>query len=229
MRKVLFLALLLAEGGGMIAARHQIAAQGRLYDSKVEYLQSDGTQWIDTGINQTEDLSISLAFMPISLNGQHWGCYFGCGESDDPKSNILGRCYDTDLGSWNPWFAQDSYDATRFSGVSTTSMNVATLRFGYTSINGAEYSISSKSGRLRSGLSIYLFDWHSTTHAPRRMSCRIASFQIRRNGELILDYIPVRVGSGGYMYDSVTKSLVGSNGTSAFAVGPDTREEFDWI
>ena len=40
-------------------------------------------------------------------------------------------------------------------------------------------------------------------------------------GVSIFDFIPVRVGSIGYMYDRVSGQLFGNSGTGAFIIGPD--------
>ena len=41
------------------------------------------------------------------------------------------------------------------------------------------------------------------------------------NGVLVRDYIPVRKGTVGYLYDRVTGKLFGNDGTGDFVVGPD--------
>lgn len=41
------------------------------------------------------------------------------------------------------------------------------------------------------------------------------------NHDLIIDLLPVRVGTVGYMYDRVSGQLFGNNGTGAFVLGPD--------
>lgn len=40
-------------------------------------------------------------------------------------------------------------------------------------------------------------------------------------GTLVIDLIPVRVGTVGYMYDRVSGQLFGNQGTGAFVIGPD--------
>ena len=40
-------------------------------------------------------------------------------------------------------------------------------------------------------------------------------------GDVVHEFIPVRVGSVGYMYDKQTKQLFGNLGTGSFTLGPD--------
>ena len=49
----------------------------------------------------------------------------------------------------------------------------------------------------------------------------IAFLQLSRNGVLLRDFIPVRVGQVGYMYDRVSGELFGNDGTGDFILGPD--------
>lgn len=41
------------------------------------------------------------------------------------------------------------------------------------------------------------------------------------NGTLVRDYIPVRVGTTGYMYDKVSGQLFGNAGSGSFTYGND--------
>lgn len=50
---------------------------------------------------------------------------------------------------------------------------------------------------------------------------RVYAFSIRKEGEAVLDLVPVRVGDEGFMYDRVSGRLFGNSGTGRFVVGPD--------
>ena len=41
------------------------------------------------------------------------------------------------------------------------------------------------------------------------------------NGTLVRDFVPVRKGTVGYLYDRVTRKLFGNAGTGDFVLGPD--------
>lgn len=51
---------------------------------------------------------------------------------------------------------------------------------------------------------------------------KIRSFYIIRDGVKVVDLIPVRVGSVGYMYDKVGGQLYGNLGSGSFTLGPDS-------
>lgn len=58
-----------------------------------------------------------------------------------------------------------------------------------------------------------------TTYAPIRIRC--ASFSIFEEDEKIFDLLPVRIGSTGYMLDTVSGELFRNAGTGSFILGPD--------
>ena len=53
------------------------------------------------------------------------------------------------------------------------------------------------------------------------MKGRINRYSVTRDGAKILDFIPVRKGTVGYLYDRVSGALFGNAGTGDFVLGPD--------
>ena len=57
---------------------------------------------------------------------------------------------------------------------------------------------------------------------------QIAYFRIKNsNNEILVDLIPVRIGSIGYMYDRVNHKLYGNEGTGTFICGPNIESKYD--
>lgn len=193
------------------------------YDGEIEYLRGTGTQYIDSGIECTGDLSVRCKFRV----------------STDENSPLLGGIYNygdtyfrhhlTPNGSNGAFYffqnnSQGSSSILYLSWITNT---------WYTfEINAelGEYEIESTSG-LFTPLSSSL-----TTHANYGIFARIsgnmaiqirsgnndiAFIQLSRNGVLLRDFIPVRVGQVGYMYDRVSGELFGNDGTGDFILGPD--------
>ena len=50
---------------------------------------------------------------------------------------------------------------------------------------------------------------------------KLYSFTLSENNTQIMDMIPVCVGTTGYMYDKVSKTLFGNAGTGNFVLGSD--------
>ena len=53
------------------------------------------------------------------------------------------------------------------------------------------------------------------------LNIKLKWIQVYRAGTLILDLIPVRVGTVGYMYDKISNTLFGNVGVDPFVLGPD--------
>lgn len=67
----------------------------------------------------------------------------------------------------------------------------------------------------------YIATNDSTVARYESVYCRVKDAKVWKNGALVRDLIPVRVGQVGMMYDRVSKQLFGNSGTGAFVVGPD--------
>jgi hypothetical protein len=52
---------------------------------------------------------------------------------------------------------------------------------------------------------------------------KIHNCQIFRNGVLLRDFVSVRVGQKGYLYDRVSRQLFGNAGTGDFIIGNDVN------
>ena len=57
------------------------------------------------------------------------------------------------------------------------------------------------------------------------LNIKLKWLQVYRSGTLILDLIPVRVGTIGYMYDKISGTLFGNVGTDPFVLGSDVTED----
>lgn len=190
------------------------------YDAEVEYLQSDGNQYIDTGVVVTKNYIIILDCAVIS------------GSSFPTVLGALSENYQYSIplalnNSGNPY--------TQVGGSSSYATLYSTNKFGSTIVHyiccgdGSKQYISdgyktvsaSFSGSL-STLSMYLFARHKNdTTVGNSATAKIGKVRMTVDGVLVRDFIPVRVGQVGYMYDKVSKRLFGNSGTGSFTLGPD--------
>lgn len=176
------------------------------YDAEVEYIQTDGTQWIDTGIVPTvsNETEITMVLARISGNTSSEG--FG---SNSNLNMVLS-------GDPNKW---------RFSGVQT---NIAIVNDTYVTITlkqtsqGRFYNIDGVSGYGSSNAANNHFLIGALGGSPAfKFWAKWKSIVVKENDEVILDLIPVRKETTGYMYDSVSGLLLGNSGTGDFIFGPD--------
>jgi hypothetical protein len=74
------------------------------------------------------------------------------------------------------------------------------------------------------GYPICLFIYFSgepTQEGNAGVGLRIYYCKIYDNNNLVRDFVPVRVGTTGYMYDKVSRQLFGNIGSGSFTLGPD--------
>ena len=185
------------------------------YDAEVEYLESSGTQYIDTGVK----LSASdMVYVSFSLTNAEYSAIFGAGSADGAS------------GRTNSVYLQNRaslvFQCTKESGVSIsyssqTEYDVyCRISDGLMVVNGV--NCGTNDTPLESmNYSTFVFCRNLAGRADRKSKMRLHSFSIVRNGERILDYIPVRKGTVGYLYDRVSGKLFGNEGSGAFSYGSD--------
>jgi hypothetical protein len=82
-------------------------------------------------------------------------------------------------------------------------------------------TVTALSGSLTTGKNYGIFARIGPDGSIQQKGARFSYFKIWKGGVLVRDYIPVRVGSVGYLYDQVSQQLFGNNGTGSFAYGND--------
>lgn len=178
------------------------------YDAEVEYLQTDGNCWIDTGVIPLLTDTIEMRqYVTDSGNGA-----FGT-VGAAWRRNAYALC------RWQFWLG----------GSSTSSV----INPRGDAIWKIENKSLYKDGTLLQAFpdatgdpirSIYLFAIHDNNTSPTYKlvsGCRVYSFRLIRNGEILADYIPVRKNGVGYMYDKITGGMFGNIGTGTLTYGQD--------
>ena len=190
------------------------------YDAEIEYLESTGTQWIDTGILPNQDTGAEISFS-VSFTG-------GLGVSG---REIFGA------GSNNRYF-ELLLDPSKYYyyqyGASTPKLELAVDNIDHYEL---WYANKNKLYNLYTGevissapeqtftITNTLFLFGLNNGSPVRLLIgRIKYCKLYQDGVLVRDLIPVRVGQTGYMYDRVSKRLFGNQGTGSFGLGPDVAK-----
>lgn len=175
------------------------------YDAQVEYIESSGTQYIDTGINFRTVAVIELSLMITKTSSSAtaiYGCWYD--NSSVPRTQLY-------------------IQSGRWRGVSTTYSLTTGISNNATYNTSSQYniSISSRSAQA-SDATAYLFARNSDSggYIPTD-GMRVISAKMYSNNVLVRDFIPVRVGQIGYLYDRVSGELFDNSGTGSFTCGND--------
>ena len=195
---------------------------------EIDYLESTGTQCINTQINVNSSDNIRLLFDFLLLNRR-----------TSTGNNYLFSTETTD----DAWLSFEIYNQTpyyAYANVGTTiyikwtengvplnqwihcdyyvNANEKTIN-----INGWQNINSSYSGNHGTG-NLYIYS--AKNFETTGIFAKFKPMQIYMNDILVRDLIPVRVGNTGYMYDKVSGQLFGNQGTGNFVLGPDKENGF---
>ena len=181
------------------------------YDARVEYLESSGSEWIDTGICATNATRAELGLRIIKIIPRTG--IFGTFEA--PKSFYM---YNSSEGYLQTGFGE--YTGQGYSGNNKQYFDIIFDNF---SVYRNDVKIASFTPMVFTNtVPLVLFSMNRA-NSTLYSSCPIELYYCKlfKDDILVRDFIPVRVGQVGYMYDKVSKKLFGNAGTGAFILGPD--------
>lgn len=196
------------------------------YDAQLFYLESTGTQYIDLGIyfDSTKVYKLYVGHFANTTTGYR---VFGARSQAGPfpKSSYLSYGNSdkiTFFGSNTMTSESATYNSPNIgTGMHTIEICCyPTKRF---IVDGSSYNTPSMENAVfQSEYTLALFTENTAgTYAPK--SCRFGRLEIYdpTTGVYEHDYIPVRVGQTGYLYDRITGTLKGNSGTGEFVLGSD--------
>jgi len=183
------------------------------YDAEVEYIESTGTQWIDTGVTAASGL-ITVDALLLTTGTEMYCGYFGKAASDagSPFYKHRTMCY---YERRSARFLFEDGTANNVLGSGTT-FRLQLDRRAWKLVP------RTSSGSVDSPFQLFSGPGTSKGHM------RLYSFAIYDDTTLARDYIPVRVGQVGYLYDRANPTggpsgngLYGSATSTPLVAGPD--------
>lgn len=180
---------------------------------ELSYLQSSGTQYIDTGIIGSSELKIEIKVMFTTTNNTTY--LIGSRNSTNgdaflllTNNALLRTDYGTGVNGYIPGLT-----------LTTTDIYTITKDLNLTYVDGVLKSTLTKSS-FNSGLSMYLFSTNTNGAASAQVRAKIYYCKIwDAHGTLLRDFIPVINENVYCMYDKVSDSYFINKGTGAFTGG----------
>lgn len=181
---------------------------------RVEYIESTGSQYIDTGVIGRNGLSIEGAFMANSLeNAKIMGCY------------SPGRFYPL---AFNDGVLALGYDSSWYNSTKTIQAGIKynfavsiTANRQTVSIDGETCISGANTGNITTNVNMYLCAFNDSDLYPDGyFKGRIYPTKFKLNGTLVRDYIPCIDANGdANLWDDVNETLAEKVGT--FIAGPE--------
>lgn len=182
----------------------------------VEYLESTGTQWINTGVKKTSGTTIDCTFSLSEINTKAiFGARTSAADLDRLMLMAIGSYFRFDMRYQQRLGIPDTTSIFRFQydGADATLTNLTT---------GTTNTSSTPVGDA-GALDISLFGVNTNGIVGSLMSGMMYAFRIYNNGVLVRDFRPIAIGNTGYMLDMVSGQYLpfGNAGTGDFVLGPD--------
>ena len=209
---------------------------------EVEYIQSTGEQWIDTGCKFTTD-NVAVDFkVSIDINDVHDLTFFGSHDANYNYDCAIYHANDYGTGVFRHWIGSSKNLLPLIYADGVNDVKLSIKNGLYTcSLNGVT-SAAEYTGSCVTGENIYLFGLHRfDTIIERAHGYKLYSFKITDNDILVRDYVPCYRKSDNTigLYDLVTKEFFINNGEGVFLKGndvdnvqsllPDSYQQLDYI
>ena len=180
---------------------------------ELEYIESSGTQYIDTGFKPNQNTRVVAKMDGYSVGTAQW--YFG--SRDGTKVNAFGLL--TTDGQFRDDFGTDTIPFAAGPGALEIDKNK-----GKFYISG-ELKASHPSATFQGSNSMYIFGMHQNgaNDSFAIDNVRFYHFDVYDNGKQVRGFVPAKRESDGAvgMYDTIGAKFYGNAGTGAFVAGPD--------
>ena len=189
------------------------------YDAEIEYLQSNGTQFIDTEYVYVDNYTFEIDFLGMTSNTTVFGA-----RNSTKRTSVL---YYSKTNGMTINMAAYTGSTTPFKLGNITSR--AKVKMSVFQNNGTVWVNDTKvydnisfSGEYISSVSQAVFATKYGDNDYRDItSSKVYGLKIWQGENLVRNFIPVRVDTVGYLYDIVSRELFDNQGTGSFLLGPD--------
>lgn len=184
--------------------------------TQLEYIKSNGTQYINTGFKPTSNTRVVMNIEPLEVPSIL--AFFGTRDSSSPTASL----------TYNAWATNTTHIRSDYFGSSILSNETNILTKGIIDKNkniltgyGQTITNTASTGKECS-YSLFLLACNDMGTAKYYLKSILYSCKIYDNGTLIRDFIPVkRISDNEYgLWDKVTKAFYPNSGTGAFTGGP---------
>jgi hypothetical protein len=177
------------------------------YDAEVEYLESTGTQWIDTGIYPDNNIGISTDVLFVGSYGNVFYCIFEARRAYHNADFGIINFVDTNSQLQFRYGSTDSY----VGKLATDTVFTIETNGRVLSVGGVP-KITCAESTFATPVTLKLFAADNNGQITPQASIRVYNFAIYKTNVLVRDFIPVRFTneqgvSEGAMYDRANPNL----------------------
>lgn len=186
---------------------------------QVEYIQSSGTQYIDSGFKHNQNTRVMMKVKPISATDNAWAFEGRTSGTSSTKGVFFwyssGQLWNADYDTAN----NTSGTRKAFAGIGTTDELNIDYNKNVCTINGVTNSFTART--FQSTYNLALLANNDAGNVRGFLTAKLYSCQIYDNGTLIRDFVPCTNVSGtAGLYDIVNSKFYGNSGSGSFTAGP---------
>lgn len=179
----------------------------------LEYIQSSGTQYINTGFKANGNTRLTVDIDILPTNPGVVGV-FGGRDGGLVNTFSFWEMADTE-------FRMDYAVKAYTISTNTVGRKLIDQNKNVTTINGMEYSQSASTFQAKTPLTVFGINENNGIPDERRVKAKLYSCQIYDNGALVRNFVPCKSSTGAAgLYDMAGRKFYGNAGTGAFAAGP---------
>ena len=186
--------------------------------TELEYIQSTGTQWIDTNYFPNNNTGVKTKIQFDSIDQSYGSCFGGA-----DVGNTGFECFHWSNSSIYCAYGSDLSNVTQnvyLNDIWEIDWNKNVMNY---KINGGDilrYVFSAQTFSEQTQLRLFVLSRGGKVQA--RSQIKIYYFKLYDNNVLIYDFIPVKRNSDNEigMYDTVTRTFFANAGTGTFVAGP---------
>ncbi|MBQ4589117.1 MAG: hypothetical protein IJA95_07505 [Bacteroidaceae bacterium] len=174
----------------------------------VDYVETDGTQYIDTGFKPNNNTRVVMDMQAFEVNANGWAF----GGRNSTSTNSMGVFYYYSSNKlWNADYSGSSQRKS-FSGIGATDRIVIDFNKNICSINGVSNTFTATT--FQSSYSMVLFAVNTANTVSTFIKAKLYSCKIYDNDILVRDYIPALRSDGvAGLYDAVNDTFSSSTGS----------------
>lgn len=179
--------------------------------TELEYITSDGGQYIDTGVSPTDALIVKTILRPIKAYMSEYAI-FG---SEWSLSGFFLMFYQNKIRFHSKGASVD------ISSFFENKENTIVCAANSISVNGTNYNLSGTGANSHNSIFIFSVP-NEGAFASKRGRFSLYSLEMSVSGKVIRKFVPCKNGSGLVgLYDLVNAEFYGNAGTGAFTAGPE--------
>lgn len=210
-------------GTGVFTAGRKVYKESEV--AKLEYIESDGSQYVDTEFKPNQDSRVVMEAQPTNVVSNGYHCIFGC-----RGDGLLFELYKASAGSWNLTFLYGS-KYTNYFTIDWSAKHTFEINKNVATVDGVSKTETTSAFQLAYNLYLGVDNNGGTPNGFTPM--KIYSCQIYDNGALTRDYYPAEIEGEIGLWDAISGVLYTDGAGGTFIAGPylavDTPANFEQI